>query len=101
MQLDTTFIALGDSTRRQILNLVAQQPLSVSEIASNFSLKYGTISKHIIVLEAANLIRKKRSGKSQYVSLVPENLEQARLCLEAYRQAWEERLDSLELFIIK
>jgi DNA-binding transcriptional ArsR family regulator len=97
--LDDIFISLSDQTRRKILSLVSTSEMTVGQIAHNFKLTYGAISKHILVLEHANLINKRRKGKEQIVSIAPMAIEQAEECLESYRRIWEERLDSLEQYL--
>jgi DNA-binding transcriptional ArsR family regulator len=98
--LDDIFVSLSAQTRRKILNLIANKSLTVSQIAENFKLTYGAISKHILVLERAKLVVKRREGKEQFISISPVAIEQAEECLMSYRKAWEERLDALDQFLI-
>lgn len=99
--LDNMFMALADTTRRSILELVARSELSIGEIAQHFSLTFAAVSKHIKVLERANLITKRRRGKEQVVILVPESLGIARDQIERYAQMWGDRFDRLELLLNK
>jgi DNA-binding transcriptional ArsR family regulator len=94
--LDDIFISLSDQTRRKILSLISYQAMTVGQIAGNFKLTYGAISKHILVLEKAKLIVKQRKGKEQIVSLSSVAIEQAEECLMAYRKVMEDRLGSLD-----
>jgi len=96
LNLDSVFGSLADPTRRDILRQVTQRELSVGNIAKQHNLTYAAISKHLKVMERANLISKRRRGKEQMVSIVPRALADADDYLRQYRQLWEKRLDSLE-----
>jgi DNA-binding transcriptional ArsR family regulator len=93
--LDSIFGSLADPTRRDILTRVARRDLSVGEIAKSYDLTFAAISKHLKVLERAQLIIKRRRGKEQIVTLAPDALAKADEYLEQYRQLWEERFDAL------
>jgi DNA-binding transcriptional ArsR family regulator len=94
--LDSVFSSLSDSTRRDILKRVCGEELSVGQVAKPYSLTFAAVSKHLKVLEGANLITKKRRGKEQIVSAVPLTLKQAEDYLSNYKALWEERYDQLE-----
>lgn len=98
--LDDLFSALADPTRRDILARVAGDELSVGEIARHYHLTFAAVSKHLKVMEKARLIVKRRHGKQQFVHLSPTALKSADDYLEAYRRLWENRLDSLEDYLI-
>src|SRR5437016_1816125 len=97
--LDTVFAALADPTRRDILRRVAHQQLSIGELAQSYNLTFAAVSKHLKVLERANLIVKQRRGKEQLVSLIPGVFSDASRYLQWYQQHLEERMDSLEAYI--
>jgi DNA-binding transcriptional ArsR family regulator len=99
--LDSVFGSLADSTRRDILQRVAQAELSVGQIAQPYKLTFAAISKHLMVLERAGLIVKYKRGKEHIVRLSPQALTAANEYLEFYRQHLEQRLDSLDIFINK
>lgn len=100
-QLDRLFFALSDTTRRGILARVAEQELSIGEIAAHHELTFGAISKHIKVLENAGLVGKRRRGKEQVVIIVPGMLDVARQHIERYAQLWSDRFDKLDLLLEK
>lgn len=100
-QLDTLFASLSDPIRRDILQRVSTQSLSIGEIANHYSLSFAGVAKHLHVLERAKLITKTRRGKEQLVTLVPEALSFADNYLETYRNLWEKRFDSLEEYLQK
>ncbi|MGZ5929570.1 MAG: ArsR/SmtB family transcription factor [Rhizomicrobium sp.] len=100
-RLDAIFGSLADTTRRDILRRVAGRELSVGEIASSYDFSLAAVSKHLIVLEQARLVTKRREGKLQIVGLSPATLTGAAKHLEHYRDIWESRLDRLEKYLEK
>ena len=99
LSLDSIFSSLSDPTRRDILSRVANQELTVSEIAQPYDMSLAAISKHLKILEKARLIIKRKRGKEQLVQLRPQSLAEANEYLEWYRSLWEDRLDSLEAYL--
>lgn len=95
-QYDSMFDALGDKTRRDILWRVSQCELSVSTIAARYHLTYAAISKHIKVLESAELVIKRRKGKEQLISADVKTVKVATDYLQQYEQLWHDRFDRLE-----
>ena len=98
MNLDATFAALADPTRRAILAGLADGDASVMELAEPFAVSQPAISKHLRVLENAGLISRSREGQKRPCRLEPEPLEAANAWLERYREIWEQnyaRLDDL------
>lgn len=97
-QLDATFAALGDATRRAILQRLAQGDASVTELTEPFAMSQPAISKHLRVLERAGLVSRGRGGHRSPCKLVAKPLREANDWLEHYRQFWEgtyARLDVL------
>jgi transcriptional regulator, ArsR family len=100
-QLDRTFFALSDPTRRAIIgNLAAKGQCSVLELAEPFSLSLPAISKHLKLLESANLISRKREGRVHYLTLCASPMSEANNWLEAYSQFWQDNLDSFEKYVM-
>lgn len=98
-RLDLIFSSLADPTRRDILRRVSKKELSVGEIAAPYELTFAAVSKHLHVLEHAQLVTKKRRGREQVVRASPAALGEAERCLERYRKVWEGRLDRLAVFL--
>jgi DNA-binding transcriptional ArsR family regulator len=94
-RLDSIFHALADPTRRAILRDVSAGEKSVSEIAKPHALTLAAVSKHLKVLEAAELVARQRRGSFQIVRLNPPALHEADQWLADYRQFWSSRLDAL------
>ena len=97
-QLDVTFAALGDPTRRAILARLSSGEASVMELAAPFDMSQPAISKHLKVLERAGLISRGDGAHRRPCRLVASPLRDATDWLESYRQLWEstyQRLDEL------
>lgn len=97
-RLDATFMALADPTRRAILARLAQGEASVAELAEPFEMSQPAISKHLKILERAELISVGQSGQRRPRRIQAEPLAEASAWLEAYRDLWEmnfQRLDAL------
>ena len=95
-RIDRIFHALSDSTRRGILAQLASQERTVSELAEPYDQTLAGISKHLIVLENAALIKKKRSGRITTCSANFETLGEICEVLEQLGGFWRERLGALE-----
>ncbi|MCU4159014.1 metalloregulator ArsR/SmtB family transcription factor [Acidiphilium sp. AL] len=96
INLDTTFAALADPTRRAILSRLALGETTVGELAEPFSISLPAISRHLRVLEAASLITRERSGQHRRCRLNADALREARDWLEHYRRFWTEAFDRLD-----
>jgi DNA-binding transcriptional ArsR family regulator len=95
-QLDATFSALADPTRRAILARLAHGEASVNELAEPFAMSQPAISKHLKVLERAGLISRGRDAQRRPCRLVAQPLAEANEWLEAYRQYWEQSFAKLD-----
>lgn len=93
--LDQTMKALADPTRRAILKHLSRKETRVTEIARPFNMSLNAVSKHILILERARLVHRRRQGREHYLSANPEPLNEAADWIDEYRRTWEERLDRL------
>jgi DNA-binding transcriptional ArsR family regulator len=98
-QLDLTFAALADPTRRAILSRLATGEASVTELAEPFAMSQPAISKHLKVLERAGLISRGRDAQRRPRRLDAAPLAEATLWLERYRQFWEARYHQLDALL--
>ena len=98
-RLDGVFRALADPTRREILRSVARRECSVTELAAPFEMSLAAVSKHLKVLEKANLIHRIKSGRTSYCRLNAEALKTAEQWIASYARFWETRLDALETLV--
>lgn len=93
--LSTTFAALSDPTRRAILARLAEGEASVGELARPFALSLPTVSRHLKVLEEANLIARRTDAQWRRCSIQAAPLQEAAAWFERYRVSWEARRDAL------
>src|SRR6202007_2405382 len=92
-QLDRTFAALADPTRRAILaRLARQDSASVSELARPFAIKLPAVMKHLNVLDDAGLITRSKTGRTVTVRLRPQPMREALAWLRRYERFWSDRL---------
>jgi DNA-binding transcriptional ArsR family regulator len=98
-QLNTTFSALADPTRRAILARLALGETSVSELAEPFEMSLPAISKHLKVLERAGLIARGREAQWRPCRLKAAPLKEASDWIEHYRRFWEESLSRLDDYL--
>ena len=100
-QLDATFAALADPTRRAILARLASGDASVSELARPFSMSQPAISKHLKVLERAGLISSGQEAQRRPRKLVATALKDVADWVEPFRKQWEDRFDNLDRHLAK
>jgi DNA-binding transcriptional ArsR family regulator len=94
--LDRAFSALGDGTRRDILERLQLGPASISELAGRTRMSLPGVAKHVRILERARLVTTEKKGRTRECRLGPERLDDIRAWIESYRAVWERRLDRLE-----
>ena len=98
-QLDRTFAALVDPTRRAILaRLEREDGASVSALAKPFAIKLPAVMKHLDVLNDAGLITRSKVGRTVTVRLSPEPMREAMDWLRRYERFWSGRLDKLAAY---
>ena len=96
IQLDATFAALADPTRRAILVRLAAGEATVTELAGPFAMSQPAVSKHLKVLERAGLISRGRDAQRRPRRLEPAALMQASAWIEKYRRFWEDSFRTLD-----
>jgi DNA-binding transcriptional ArsR family regulator len=99
MELDRTFAALADPTRRAILTRLASGEATVTELARPFEISLPAVSKHLKVLERAGLIQRGRERQWRPARLQAEPLRAAAEWTLGYREFWEERYDRLDAYL--
>jgi DNA-binding transcriptional ArsR family regulator len=97
--LDATFSALADPTRRAILARLALGETSVMELAKPFAMSLPAVSKHLKVLERAGLIARGREAQFRPCRIEPKALKDIDDWLENYRRFFEESLDRLDAYL--
>jgi DNA-binding transcriptional ArsR family regulator len=98
-ELDATFAALSDATRRGILARLAQGEASVSDLAAPYDMSLPAVLKHLRVLERAKLIARRKQGRVNRCRLVAAPMKDAAEWIERYRRFWEEQFDALAQFL--
>ena len=96
-QLDSIFNALGSSKRRGILHTLAFRPATISQLADEYGLSLPAIHKHMKVLEEAELIQRRKSGRTNFIALNRKSLRDAKDWLGQFHTEWgsdEETLDN-------
>ena len=97
--LDATFAALADPTRRAILARLVEGELSVKDLAAPFDMSLPAISKHLKVLERAGLIIRGRDAQWRPCRLDARPLQEVATFVDRYRQFWEESFDRLDDYL--
>jgi DNA-binding transcriptional ArsR family regulator len=100
-QLNATFAALADPTRRAILARLASGEASVMELAEPFAMSQPAISKHLKVLERAGLISRGLDAQRRPSRLEAKPLAEATEWLERYRQYWEDSFQRLDALLVE
>lgn len=97
--LDTSFAALSDVTRRGVLEQLGRGEASITELAENFNMTLTGMKKHVGILEKAGLVVTRKVGRVRTCKVGPHRLEEATAWLEKYRRLWAARFDELDRII--
>ncbi len=93
------FQAIADPIRRDIIELIAKESLSVNEVASKFEISRPAISKHLKILKECGIIDFNQIGRERFCLIQPQELVPAFLWIKQYHKLWEDRIDSFENYI--
>ena len=93
--IDSVFHALGDGTRRAILEKLSTGPVSVSRLAEPLGMSLAAVVQHLQVLEQSGLVQTEKNGRIRTCRLEPGGLSVARQWIDDRRLMWERRLDRL------
>lgn len=93
------FQAIADPTRREILNMIAEEPLNVNSVAEQFDVSRTAIYKHIKILIECGLVDMKQKGRERFCEARLEKLNEVSEWVEQYRKVWTSRLDSLGRYL--
>ena len=96
VQLDASFAALSDATRRGVLEQLGRADASITELAGKFHMTLTGMKKHVGVLEQAGLVKTEKVGRVRTCKLGARRLEEETAWLERYRQLWAARFDALD-----
>ena len=97
--VDTSFAALSDATRRGVLERLAREDASISQLADTFQMTLTGMKKHVSVLEDAGLVQTKKVGRVRTCTLGKRRLTAEAAWIAKYQQMLEAQLDSLGEFL--
>ena len=97
--LDTVFSALADPTRRQILTMLLEDDMAVTDVAEPFEMSLAAISKHLMALADAGLISQEKRGRVKWCKLEPDALREASIWMQSFGQFEAINLDAFERFL--
>ena len=97
--LDSTFAALSDSTRRAILAQLMLGETKLSELAAPFDMSQTAVSKHVRVLSESGLLTVEKRGRTRHCRLNAEPMKQAVEFLTDYQVFWTQQFDNLGEFL--
>lgn len=95
-QLDASFAALSDATRRGVLEQLGRADASITDLADRFRMTLTGMKKHVGILERAGLVTTEKVGRVRNCKLGQRRLEEEALWLDRHRQLWEARFDALD-----
>ena len=99
--LDRSFSALADPTRRAIVSRLCDGPKSVSELSEPFEIALPSLLKHVRVLEQSGLVSSEKAGRVRTCRIEPHALQATEAWIHQHVAAWETRLDRLEAHIAR
>lgn len=100
-QLDRTFAALADPTRRAMVDRLSQGPATVSELASPLPMSLPAVMLHLKVLEDCGLVKSQKAGRIRTCRIEPQMLSEAEKWVSERRQMWERNLDRLDAYLVQ
>jgi DNA-binding transcriptional ArsR family regulator len=98
-KIDRVFQALGDATRRAMLERLSPGPMSVSLLGEPFKMSLAAVVQHLQVLEGADLVKTEKLGRVRSCRVGVAGLRAAEEWLRARRPEWDRKLDRLEEFL--
>jgi DNA-binding transcriptional ArsR family regulator len=96
VQLDTSFAALSDATRRGVLERLGRSDASITDLAKRFHMTLTGMKKHVGVLEQAGLVTTEKVGRVRTCKIGPRRLEEETAWIERFRQLWDARFEELD-----
>lgn len=97
--LDATFSALADPTRRAILSMLLEDDMAVTDVAAPFQMSLAAISKHLAILAEAGLISQEKRGRINWCKLEPDALRDGFTWMQSFGKFDVFDLDAFERFI--
>ncbi|MEO0329474.1 MAG: metalloregulator ArsR/SmtB family transcription factor [Pseudomonadota bacterium] len=98
--LDQTFAALGDPTRRMIVETLSAGETRLSDLAEPFEMSQTAVSKHVRILSDAGLVEVEKRGRTRYCRLEAAPMKAANEWLSDYQKFWTNQFDNLGSFLV-
>ena len=95
------FQAIADPTRREIITLIAKQPLMLNDVADQFDVSRQAISKHIKILSECGLLMITQQGRERYCSVQAEKLDEVTDWIDNFKKQWEHRFGKLDKILLQ
>jgi DNA-binding transcriptional ArsR family regulator len=97
--VDSTFAALADPTRRQMIEHLARGEASISELAEPHDMSMPAVMKHVGKLVDAGLVERRKTGRTVTCSLRIDPMDEASRWLQTHLDFWNQRLDALDIYL--
>ena len=95
------FQAIADPTRRQIIGMLAEQPLNLNAIAEKFDVTRQAVSLHVKILEECGLLMVRQQGRERFCEARLDRLSEVSEWIDQYRKYWDIKFNSLDKYIKK
>ena len=93
------FQAIADPVRREIIDLIAEEPMTVNSVADRFDISRPAVSKHIKILQECGLLKTIAKGRERHCIIIPQELSRVSDWVHQHRRLWESKLDSFENYL--
>lgn len=93
------FQAIADPVRREIIDLLAELPHTVNEVAEKFNISRPAVSKHLKILNECGLVQTVQKGRARHCVIIPAELSKVSDWVSQHRRLWEQKLDSFEDYL--
>lgn len=93
------FQAIADPVRREIIEILSEEPLNLNAIAEQFDISRPAISRHIKILNECGLVAIEQQGRERFCIIKPDTLAEIANWIDPFRELWEQRLDSFEMYL--
>lgn len=95
------FQAIADPNRRQIIDILSKEPMTLNAIAEKFNISRPAVSQHIKHLTECGVVEIEQKGRERFCKIKAQSLVPAFMWLEQYQQQWTQRIDNFEQHINK
>ncbi|WP_299878260.1 helix-turn-helix transcriptional regulator [uncultured Cocleimonas sp.] len=94
--LQQSFKALADPSRREILMHLSKQDMTIKEVSEHFDMTRAAVKKHLTILQQGNLINIQKNGRERINSLKPEGLQTITEWMDYFNKFWDQKLNNLQ-----